>query len=614
MKEKIIKYKFELGEIICFLIALIPRLWIVFQTLPVRTIGDELGHIAGAVYLSSYDWSASIVDTQYYGQGFYIFFFWLFNLTDNPIIIYHSILAICCILQAMIIFIIFKICRNYAQINDIWALSLIAVSSSYMIVTRVSILYNENILNVLIWLIFFVLCKMIYSKDVKEYIFSGACLCLLAGWGITIHLRFAVCMIALFIVLVVYYIIIRKKIKLFYVMMVTPVFGVIGYGFVNYIQNAVWLIEGSTEKLGNTTINLKSSVNLGEQAGILTYGNILLGQISTITIFSCAFFVLAAITFGSYLWKNRRNLEDKFNSMIFIVGGMLILSILGTAFAQSLTWGNGVYKGLENNIRDANYYSYKAFTYIRYFGPYVSSFIAIGSILILKRMVDIGRCVKKTVIIVVCLVGYWMNFIQPYISENKHASEVFLFFSNTGGGKKIDESVYLFGILFALLSSVLLLLLHKKTYTIYILLSIVLLWNYIYMAKGYDIYAQKSNYQKIDKTYDLLQDIPNLPEKIYYFYDKPIDLYHKTYATNYLLLQFWMPRKQIVPLKEEFEVEEDAIILSNVIDVRDFVVDKEYLFAKLDSGEYLFVFGEYMNNFQNCLNKQGYNYKIHKCD
>ena len=75
-----------------FLVAWIPRVILCMQTVPVRTLSDELATISGAAYFAGLDWSAVISNAGYYGSGFSALFAPLFLLTDNPFVIYKGML------------------------------------------------------------------------------------------------------------------------------------------------------------------------------------------------------------------------------------------------------------------------------------------------------------------------------------------------------------------------------------------------------------------------------------------------------------------------------------------------------------------------------------------
>ena len=86
---------------ITFLLAFLPRFIVIFFSMPLRTVTDEMITIAGGAYAAGLDWSAVLsYSERYYGSGFTALFFWIFKLTDNPIIIYRVFQTACVLVQA----------------------------------------------------------------------------------------------------------------------------------------------------------------------------------------------------------------------------------------------------------------------------------------------------------------------------------------------------------------------------------------------------------------------------------------------------------------------------------------------------------------------------------
>jgi hypothetical protein len=62
----------------------------VWDSYPMYMSTDELGTIVGAVELAGLDWSNDIKNSGYYGFVYYSLFFFVFKITDDPIIIYRN--------------------------------------------------------------------------------------------------------------------------------------------------------------------------------------------------------------------------------------------------------------------------------------------------------------------------------------------------------------------------------------------------------------------------------------------------------------------------------------------------------------------------------------------
>lgn len=587
-----------------FLLALIPRLILIKDTLPVRTVSDEIATISGAAYFAGYDWSEVISHAGYYGQGFYSLFFWVFKITDNPIVIYHIILSACAFLQACIVPIIFYLIKKYLCINSNLLTSLISLIGSYLTIVRVAVTYNENILVVLCWIItFFIFQYFDASTQRMKYIYYIV-ISILIGWGITIHIRFLVFIIALILATIVYKIYYKSSITHLIMLLGLPVFIVPSYFFVEKVKNILWKAGENSQTIRNTTVNLDANVNILDSTSWKAFFNIILGQINTITIFTCGFFVLSVVSILYYLKKNKDRKHSLKYKQILFVSATLLFAIGGTILAQSLSWMENVYNALNRQGIEADIYSYKAFTYIRYFGIYVGPLVVIGVSVLCKELVDIRTCVKVSWLTIIGLQVYWLSFIQKYISNNIHAKEVFISFSRWTSNKQFYDSIYLFGVSFVLIFYFILYLLicKKQWWIILSFTSIILIYEYMYVGYKQDIVIQANNYEKVDKSYAFLRDAPiDETEDIYY-----IDLSNMTDHNTYYLLQMYLPRYKIIPKTINF-VKENAIIISNG---NGFMDNNHYIFMYLDDKEYIYILGEEnIESFKEYLEEATYEYE-----
>lgn len=192
---------FWIQLLICFGLALIPRIWMTMIAMPVRTPSDELATMAGAAYFAGNDWSAVVSHAGYYGTGFYAMFFWVFKLTSNPVIIYKVLTFFAALTQAITAVIAYVLFTKVLSLKHDLITILASVICSLCVVTRTGIVYNEHPLVMLCWLyaLGIALCIKYRENKVQKLVSFTLCAVVL-GYGLTIHLRFSVIAIATVIV------------------------------------------------------------------------------------------------------------------------------------------------------------------------------------------------------------------------------------------------------------------------------------------------------------------------------------------------------------------------------------------------------------------------------
>ncbi len=592
--------------LLCLLIAIIPRGILISDTLPLRTVSDEIATISGAAYLAGYDWSEVVSHAGYYGQGFYSLFFWVYRLSDNPIVIYHSLLWISVFFQTSIIPIIYYILRRYFNITNNCLIAVIALIGSYLTTTRVDITYNENILVVLCWWIVFLLFKWIHAETLFKRNIYLILIGILMGWGITIHIRILVFIFAMILAAIFYKLYFSSSRIHMMIFLAIPSFVVPSFFVVEKVKNVLWKAGESSQELRNASVKLSTKAELFESTTWKTFFNIIFGQINTITIFSCGLFVIAIISILLYLLKKQEEKQTLEYKQIFLISTTLILAIGGTIFAQSISWMDGAYNGLAREGTDADIYGYKAFTYIRYFGIYVSPLIILGISILAKQLVNVRDCMKVSWILILGLQIYWLLFIQKYISSNIHAREVFIVFSKWERYKEISGSLYLYGVHFIIIFSLLGYLLSRKNkfHIVLICSCFILVYEYMYAGYKQDVTIQKQNYEYIDESYAFFENISvERGNELYY-----IDVSDATDHNTYYLVQIYLPKYKIVPVTLDFE-KEDAIIISNGKNYIDCLKNTHYIYIQLDDMEHVFVLGkDKIKYFKEYLQMTNYNF------
>lgn len=578
-----------------FLIALLPRIICAALAIPLRTFSDELATMATPAYLAGNNWADVIANSSYYGFGFYCFFTPVFMLTDNPFIIYKSILITCSILTASIAPICFYMLNSFfLQKNNINNF-LISVLCSFLVVTRVTITYNEHMLILGSWIIALLIChlwKAMHEDNVKEKRKYTVFLCILLAYLLTIHTRALTYILAL-LGLIIFCFFTYKKLL---VSRIAFLLIFIGYFvskiLVSSVQRIIWLATDGS-KLANASIHISQEIDWLSGNTWITLLHIIIGQITTISVFSCGLFSLTLFVWGimEYRLIKCKVVIKKHCQLAMLLVTLFGSAIGATILAQALTWMPGAVQGVSENIVEMNYYSYKVFTYVRYFGPYIGPFILGGLIITLEYHTTFLKIRYYWQLFTLFISAYFLKCLLPFIQNNANTMEVFMPFSFWVHGDEVSAYSYIGGII--VLNAFVILILAKvdgksSWRKLFLLIILVLVFEYAYCARAYDGKGQEKQYTRLmERSYEFFEKIKPILEK-----EKVNDIYvmDKTTATNhqcFYLYQFYMNRFHIIPYKPD-EIKDNMIVFSNKNISEDFKSEKGWI-LKLGESEYVFV-------------------------
>lgn len=599
MKRLNNKEKYIITLLLAFLIAFLPRFIIACKMIPLRTLSDELATFSSAATLAGYNWSDVVSTSGYYGFGFYWIFFVLFKITDDPIIIYRSTLIICSIVQALAAPICFYLLGRFFNIKSNMVKLLFSTLCSFMVVTRVTVLYNEHILILLSWILALTICFLWEDTNlgqVKKKRWHTAILLLVLIYSLTIHTRSLTYFFAIGIAIVLYWILNRKLLvsKFFFPILIVGY--MVSKVIVQIVQKSIWLIaEGS--KLANSNIKINMNYDFFNPNTWKAIANTVFGQIATISIFTGGLFLLLIIMIvcSSYFYFIKKRIVLKHTELILLISWIFLMCIGATILAQSLSWFPGVYAGFEKKLIEDNYYSYKAFTYVRYFGPFIGPAVMCGLAVCYDNFKMFHKVKYSFVAISLLLLFYWYFMIMPYVCNNGNAHEVFIAFSLLKNGDKINIKIYLAGLLIWS-KFIIIYLMCKRLSFFYIILSLItitLIQEYCYTAINYDLAIAKDNYQKINQNYFLIKNMEEDLRKerlndIYVFEEsdqKDSPGYHG--ICN--LYQFYLNRYHIIPEMPDNSTDE-AIVFTNT-ELKTINRNENYFMVQSDKNEYVYVKG-----------------------
>lgn len=598
-----------LAPLFVFIIALLPRLFFSMQMFPVRTISDETATISTGAFFAGLDWSGVVSLAGYYGGGFSILLAPIFRLTDDPIIIYRAALVLVSVLQSLAAPISYHLMKKYFFVENQVFLLIASVACSFMVVTRSNIIYNEHMLILISWVTAWLLCILYHCENNKKKFAYSLLLAAVLSYALTVHIRAAVLWIAVVLLVLCFFIRTRKWLisKAAFVAA-----GAAGYflssQFIHYIQSHIWLISEG-ESIRNSSINISTGADLTDPLVWKTWLNIIFGQIYTIGIYSGAVLFAAIVIFvpliftfftcGNHQTFRKKQLPDSLlcenhaeetsdsqNDLFFILSITFMLSIAATIAGQSISWLSSAVSAVKGDST----YGVKAFTYIRYFGPYCGPVFMITLIYIQSHYQELKSIAIRTFLLFALLQTYWVAAIVPYLENTTAAEEIFVGFIGAllDGSKDIYLYLKPFGILFAMFSIACVLFYKKKKSTAVLLISFFLLWEYGSQSASYDLNTSQKNWNKVSSSYTFIktaQSLTSLPDEIYV-----VDTSSATDHNTYYLYQFYLNRYTVVAGYPREDCEE-AIVFANSAACSE-LLDRGYVMYQLDDNEWVYVSGE----------------------
>ncbi len=310
-------------------------------------IGDEVGYLMNAAFLTSHDWNSIYEVIPYYGYGYSVIlipFFLLFH-TGVEIIRCAVFVNILCIIFTY--FIQIAVMKMMTKDNRLHVLALISfIMCFYPYVAGMAFqVISESLLVMLFWLSIFLFCKALQTKKIYYYIFYSFCI----SYMFFVHARAIVILAAALITMLVF--VFWKKIHLNYAI----VFGcsfifffVIGYLIKNYIINSIYTGITTEGELQNR--NIITATYIGDRLKWLF--NIKNVELYIHGFFAKLFYVLTStlgmIAIGvCYIYKELIKREKKLSDaqlggMIFLMLSFLMMFLVccinGTGTSDNFTY------------------------------------------------------------------------------------------------------------------------------------------------------------------------------------------------------------------------------------------------------------------------------------
>ena len=557
------------------------------KKLPLHTSSDELGAIVGAAYIAGCDWSGVISGCGYYGMGYYFLFAPLFMCTDDPLIIYRVILICNGVLKTLIVWVAFRIFTDFIVIGDSRVRLLLSMLCSFMYTARINSISNEYILELLIWIVLFLCCKVIKNHDnIKRKNAHAFLLLLTLAYGLLIHTRWVTVIIAVIIMFGVLSITYRKLFFPLWQVLIFAILYAIEKRIIELYQSFVWQ---TGETLRNGSVTIEKGINIFDINTWKLWLDIIGGNMWAMTIFTGGFFAIAVVAV-IYAVNYYVKAKERPNIFFICINIVMILCIGATIVGLMVSgWFSGMFPTFAEGKTGLDVYAYKGLTYLRYWEIYVPPVAGCSFAFLYEKKA--GLTVTKISIVVVALLQiYFLNFLLPVLENNQSAFSPLFALGFFKLGDTINRNSYLCSIVLSIMIMLIfcLCIWKKKNFFALFFLLCFFLFQYSYTTINYDDKVQKSMREKIDASVSLFSECEEQGisfSNIYGLSDEKTD---NNWKLCYIL-QFHLNKQTVMSEKPKKFENEDLVITNDEDIMEDHPEAKE---IQIDDDEYWYVFDE----------------------
>ena len=609
MKNTVIKYnkKVLLNSFIVFFAVFIPKVLLCLAAHPLSVPSDEIATMSAGAYLAGLDWSEVISHAGYYGSGMTIFTAPIYWMTDNPVVIYRAVGIFCAFLQSVPAVIAYYTVRKYYELKEAAAM-LIGMVSGFFVMAQAHVIYNENALILVSWIIMLLIYKLHESIDHKKRkrVYSFLLMVLLS-YSMTLHTRAVTFWIVLAVLVICYRWSYGKWLISLPITVISGIAGwVVSHQAIHYVQSLLWKLEAG-ESVRNGSINVGGGFRaLFHLEDIRAWLSIILGQIHTIGVFTGGFAVLLVCAFIAvvcqFLFSKKCRKKLASDAIINISIPVIIFflsAVMITIAGQSISWLGGSIAVYEGGF-ESQEYGVKAYGYLRYFGVYCGPLLMIGMVWLIRKKELLLRFFKWTLLLLILIEIYWIVCIVPYIHLCREWGVFDYYYPFTWHSLQEPARYLAFMPASAAMFAVfilerILVKRDKREYCIAVLL-VLFLNTYYYHSLKWDALNADICITWADDGYRAAKAVEKsgkLPKVIYVE-----DLWDKTDHNNFYVYQFLLNRYQIIPERPEKGIDEAVLFSNRGIEdgVYDQLLDEGYKYSYLGDYEIVLVKGEMLQD------------------
>lgn len=583
---------------IAFLVSLLPRLLFLIKTYPVSIGGDEMFAMWPAAKLLGYDWSGVMQGYRYYGYGYTILLIPFMALIKNPLILYRCMAAMMALCQALSAPISFHLMKKYFHMTDEKETCLISIACSYLVAVRATYTYPEFVYVLMVWLIIWALLKLdSVNEKRKEKVIYSIMLFMLMTYVYMVHSRALALWMALAGVMVLYGWIYRKACLSLPVCIICgfPLFFAAKSGINKWLE---YLNGVQMQQVSNT--NAMVSIDILKQfknpKSWTAWADIIIGQLNESVVLTGGIAVAVVIGMLLLIKKAIKRDSDVIGSeqktyAPYIVTGVFCMCAIGiTIGGQSLSWLGGVTAAMEGT---GNEDSFRAITYLRYYGAYIGPLFMAGTVYIIKNRKIIEEIKGKVLIVTGLLQGYWVLVILPVLCYALGCVWSYAPFSLTKGfaADSVGIRSYLPGTVFVIVFMIISYRLFSKK-RVKILLSIfcmVLIYTYAFNGIYHERYRGEKNYQYTKPVVEWIEALEKSGEELEEIYvdDSRVP---GTWQETRCQYQFLMPEKRVIC--EVPEGKGETIYICHHPEEMEQELKGSYEKIQISESAYVYVWGE----------------------
>lgn len=560
---------------------------------------DEIGMLLSPASLAGRDWSGIKPLLNYYGFGYAVLLTPIFLWTNNPYLIYWSIMTIGAALLSLSAAIGYHIMRKYLGIeNRIYAIS-VSIACSMLALTDMRCINNEPMIVLLCWSLLWLIFLLVkYHNSEKQNAKYTILVIILLTYALTVHSRLMVLWPAFVLLIVIYYIFYKRI--LISVKIGLP-FGIISFVVVlkviSYVETYFWVADENGylhNSIGSTSDGMVSKIiNLLQSTDSWNaVFNIAMGNLYTSIFFTSGIICFCGVVLYKFI-KSHVSRSDFLGEKIkpdqdvnrLIETGSIFY---GVAFFITLAglmieWGELAAKGQALGY-GADTSATKIFVYIRYYSCYISLALLLFFSFVYHNKNILKKYMARVWIIFALMHSYWFLGIVPYIQTSSIGLTVFGsygFYTLNNAVTSLKLYLICGGLLSVLFAGICICYKKGKILIPVILMLWLILFRYYYNG----IFINETNDHKANAGYYFVKEVENEIEL-------PSTFYLRLPKTNCLAYQFFLNDYVIIPLEDFPDELEYGIVITSVMREQEQRYESGFRCIYLDENEYMWVKGK----------------------
>lgn len=191
-----------------FMLSVVTKMIFVLQPVTIKMVSDNFGCLLGSAYLAGLDWRQA-APSNYYGQGWYIIYSFLFRLTSDAYLIYKIIIVTNIVLICCVSILIYLILVKFIGFKDgCFPVTAAVICVHFMTDPGNGIrISNETPVFIFSWLICFSLLYTYFYKDNKKKCIVGIIMLeFFQAYGLLIHTRMVAITISIVLCMLLFYV------------------------------------------------------------------------------------------------------------------------------------------------------------------------------------------------------------------------------------------------------------------------------------------------------------------------------------------------------------------------------------------------------------------------